>query len=48
MTELRIDEPTLRQIMDYYRIRNHDVVTKYVKSLGIEHKDTAQGRYSPT
>lgn len=39
MTEISIDEPTLRQIMDYYRIVNHDVLAKYVKSLGIEHND---------
>ena len=41
MTKMSIDEPTLRQIMDYYGIGSHDVFAKYVKSLGIEHKDTA-------
>ena len=39
MTKISIDEPTMRQIMDYYRIGNHDALARYVKSLGIEHKD---------
>jgi hypothetical protein len=43
MTEqkISIDEQTVRQIMDYYKVGNHDVFAKYVRSLGIEHTDTA-------
>ena len=41
MTEqkISIDEPTMRQIMGYYGIGNHDALARYVKSLGIEHED---------
>ncbi len=28
MTKMSIDEPTLRQIMDYYGIGSHDVFAK--------------------
>ena len=39
MTKVSIDEPTMRQIIDYYKIGSHDVLARYVKSLGIEHRD---------
>jgi hypothetical protein len=35
---ISIDEPTTREIMDYYSI-NHDELVRYIKGLGIEHND---------
>jgi len=39
MTEQSIDEPTVRGIMGYYKIKNHDELARYIKSLGIVHND---------
>lgn len=34
-----IDEPTLREIMGYFKIGDHDELARYIKSLGIVHND---------
>lgn len=34
-----IDEVTMRQMMGYLKIDNHDLFAGYVKRLGIDHKD---------
>ncbi len=36
---ISIDEPAAKEIMGYYRIKDHDEFVKYIKSLGIEHND---------
>lgn len=38
VNQIRIDEPTAKQMMGYYRIK-HDELVKYIKGLGIEHSD---------
>lgn len=35
---ISIDEPTAKEMMDYYGI-NHDEFVKYLKSMGIDHND---------
>ncbi|AIC16669.1 hypothetical protein [Nitrososphaera viennensis] len=39
ISSISIDEPTIRKVMGYYRIENHDEFARYIKSLGIEHND---------
>ncbi|HEX2014770.1 MAG TPA: hypothetical protein VLA68_06045 [Nitrososphaera sp.] len=34
-----IDEPTMKEIMGYFKIENHDEFASYIKSLGIAHND---------
>ncbi len=36
---IKIDEKSMRQIMGYLRIDDHDIFVGYIKKLGIEHKD---------
>jgi len=37
--KISIDEPTTRAIMSHYKIDNHDELVRYIRHLGIEHKD---------
>ena len=34
-----VDETTMRQIMGYYRVWDHEVLVRYIKNLGISHSD---------
>jgi hypothetical protein len=36
---IKIDEKSMRQIMGYLRIDDHDIFVGYIKKLGIEHED---------
>jgi hypothetical protein len=36
---ISIDEKSMRQIMGYLRIDDHDIFVGYIRKLGIEHKD---------
>ncbi len=36
---INIDEKTMREIMGYLKIEDHDLFVGYIKTLGIEHKD---------
>lgn len=35
----KIDEKAMRQIMGYFKTDDHDFFVRYIKTLGIEHKD---------
>ena len=37
--QISIDEPTIKEIISYYRINNHDELVRYIRHLGIEHND---------
>lgn len=36
---ISIDEKSMRQIMGYLRIDDHDIFVGYIRKLGIEHED---------
>jgi phosphotransferase system IIA component len=36
---ISIDEKSMRQIMVYLRIDDHDIFVGYIRKLGIEHED---------
>jgi hypothetical protein len=36
---INIDEKTMRRIMGYLKIEDHDIFVGYIKKLGIDHKD---------
>jgi hypothetical protein len=36
---LKMDEKSMRQIMGYLRIDDHDIFVGYIRKLGIEHDD---------
>jgi hypothetical protein len=36
---IKIDEKTMREIMGYLKMEDHDLFVGYIKKLGIEHKD---------
>jgi len=36
---IKIDEKSMRQIMGYLRIDDHDIFVGYIKKLGIKHED---------
>jgi hypothetical protein len=38
-TSSSIDEPTMKEIMGYFKVENHDELARYIKSLGIAHDD---------
>ena len=39
---IAIDENSMRQIMGYLRIDDHDIFVGYIRKLGIEHKDQSE------
>lgn len=38
-SSINIDEKTMRDIMGYLKVEDHDVFVGYIKTLGIAHED---------
>jgi hypothetical protein len=36
---INIDEKSMKQIMHYLKIEDHDMFVRYIKTRGIEHED---------
>ena len=36
---IKIDEKSMKQIMGYLRIDDHDIFVGYIRKIGIEHED---------
>ena len=36
---IKIDEKAMREIMGYLKTEDHDFFVRYIKTLGIQHKD---------
>lgn len=36
---INIDEKTMKDVMSYLKVNDHDLFAGYVKTLGIEHND---------